>query len=87
MCKNSFGRQQHKKYDGKTEDVLAEWVMDGKLAAGSTVAVNVGGGRTWTGTVTGSFYKKNPFNLALPIKRTRRQSPLDFEPTKDYKTL
>jgi hypothetical protein len=61
-----LGRQQLKKYDGKTEDMLAEWVMDGKLAAGSTVAVNVGGGGTWTGTVTGSFYKKKPFRFGLP---------------------
>ena len=74
MCggtrRNSLGRQQLKKYDGKTKDVPAEWVRDGELVAGSTVVVNVGGGRNWTGAVTGFFNEKKPYGFGHGITTT-----------------
>jgi hypothetical protein len=41
-----MGVQQLQKYDGKVEDVPAQWVIDGSLAKGGPVTVNIGGGKT-----------------------------------------
>ena len=70
-----WGSNNSKKYDGKVEDVPAQWVTDGSVAVGGTVRVNVEEGRTWAGTVIELFYQQNPLDLALPIKRTRHKSP------------
>ena len=58
-------------------EVPAQWVIDGpSLAEGGPVTVNVRGGKNWAGTVTEIFYQQNPLDLALPIKRSRHQSPV-----------
>ena len=71
-----WGSNNSKKYDGKVEDVPAQWVVDGSLTVGRIVTVNVGGEKTWAGTVMELLYRQNPLDLALPIKRTRHQSPV-----------
>ena len=71
-----WGCNNFKKYDGKVEDVPAQWVIDGSLAEGGQVTVNIGGGKTWAGTVTEILYQQNPLDWALPIKRSRHQLPV-----------
>ena len=71
-----WGSNNSKKYDGKVEDVPAQWVVDGSLTVGRTVTVNVGVERTWAGTVMELMYRQNPLDLALPIRRTRQLSPV-----------
>lgn len=72
-----WGSNDSKKYDGKVEDVPVEWVMDPEmLVVGNTVAVNVGGGRTWSGVVVKLFHQQNALDLALPVKRKRCPSPV-----------
>ncbi|CAI7993807.1 hypothetical protein GBAR_LOCUS1327, partial [Geodia barretti] len=53
-----MGVQQLQKYDGKVEDVPAQWVIDGSLAEGGPVTVNMGGEKTWAGTVTEMLYQQ-----------------------------
>jgi hypothetical protein len=71
-----WGSNNSKKYDGKIEDVPAQWVTGGSVAVGEVVTVSIKGGKSWNGTVIEVFYQKNPLDLALPIKRTRNHSPV-----------
>ena len=67
-----WGANRSRKYDGKVEDIPAEWVVGSeKLGIGKTVDVKVGGGCTWTGVIVEFSHHKNLLELALPVKRTR----------------
>ena len=62
-----WGSNDFKTYDRKVEeveDVPAQWVVDGSLTVGRIVTVNVGGERTWAGTVMELMYRQNPLDLA-----------------------
>ncbi|CAI8031833.1 hypothetical protein GBAR_LOCUS18041 [Geodia barretti] len=47
---------------------------------GVWLTVNIGRGKTWAGTVTEILYQQNPLDWALPIKRSRHQSPHCHQP-------
>jgi hypothetical protein len=66
-----MGVQQLQKYDGKVEDVPAQWVIDGSLADSEhRERKNLG----WDSD--GDVIPANPLDWALPIKRSRHQSPV-----------